>query len=113
MRLTDEQVNGMIEQCANFSNSKVQQQMSACLTELLELRETVAKLPKTADGVPVVPGMNLCAPNVDFDFGVLAVVDDPDEPDLNCRDVRGVEFGMDAGDCYSTKEAALAAQEPQ
>ena len=79
--------------------------------EIERLREIVDRLPKTADGVPVTPGMNLYAPNVDYDFGALAIVSDSDRPQIECRDVRGVEFGMCASLCYSTREAAEAEKE--
>jgi len=78
------------------------------VTDLLAI---VRKLPVTADGVVVVPGMNLYAANVDYDFGVLAVMDDPDNYEVKCRDTRGVEFSMSACDCYSTRAASEAARE--
>lgn len=68
-----------------------------------------AKLPRTADNVPVTLGMNLYAPNVDFDFGCLQMNADEDTSIL-CRDERGVEFSMYTFDCYSTREALEAAR---
>ena len=79
--------------------------------EIERLREIVDRLPKTADGVPITPWMNLYAPNVDYDFWALAIVSDSDRPQIECRDVRGVEFGMCASLCYSTREAAEAEKE--
>lgn len=70
-----------------------------------DLLAVVKRLPRTADGVPVVPGMNLYAPNVDYDFGVIAIVHDPDDPDLRCRDVQGVDFSMMASDCTAAEQA--------
>ena len=69
------------------------------------LQAVVDKLPKTADGVPVVPGMNLYSPIVDYNFGCLSLnADNPD--DIACRDERGVEFTLATCDVWSTREAA-------
>lgn len=95
--------NGIIRDLLTLLDSK---------QELLDEKDKVIdRLPKTADGVPVTPGMNLYAPNVDYDFGALAIVSDSDRPQIECRDVRGVEFGMCASLCYSTREAAEAEKE--
>lgn len=68
---------------------------------IAKLEAVMAKLPKTADGVPVVPGMILYGPN-QFDeiqehYTELEVNGDP----LHCQV---------CGNCYSTRAAAEAAQ---
>ena len=93
----------------------------AALEENESLRAIVAKLPQTADGVPVVPGMN-CATldgvNGDIvrdDVGVLAIICDGAEGEcrLTLRDLDGAEWDADVEDCYSTREAAQAAAEKE
>lgn len=76
------------------------------IEDLRAILELVEKLPVTANGVPISLGMNLYSPMADYDFGVLAIRCDPDDPELECRDVRGVEFRLHARDCYSTALAA-------
>jgi len=71
----------------------------------------VAKLPKTADGVPITPDMNLYSTIADYDFGCIAFRYEPDDFQIACRDVRGVDFELRAEQCYSTREAAEAAKE--
>ena len=85
--------------------------------EFVRLREIVDRLPKTADGVPVVQG--------DILFGVSEIdgrivrltADEPtlwtaieDLPDEGVSDERVWDFCVNA---YSTREAALAASEGQ
>lgn len=72
--------------------------------EIKRLRAIVDKLPKTADGVPVVPGDDLWSHYYNEVIGVkmpwLAV--GPNE------DGRG-QTGYDPARCFSTREAAIAA----
>lgn len=75
------------------------------------LLAVVERLPRTADGVPVVPGMNLYSRRVDYDFGCIAIRVEPESDEIECRDVRGVEFDLPARECYSTRAAAEAARE--
>lgn len=72
------------------------------------------KLPKTADGAPIVPGGNLYARLKVHDFPTAYTV-------VPCgfirmcelggvvRDVNGDEWDADYDECYSTEAAALAA----
>jgi hypothetical protein len=113
-RLTDEQVQMEIEFRERYGES-------ACADlhrELLELRAVVAKLPKTADGVPVVPGdkvhyaetgprgglyyQELIA-GTDEHAGRWWWDDDTNSMGREWEPVRLIAKG------YSTKEAAIAA----
>src|SRR5690554_6157274 len=82
------------------------------IAENTKLRAIVDKLPKTADGVPVVPGMALYPlhplPGVEDDHGIATIgVYDPATME---HLVHGYgEFRT--GACYSTREAAEAAKE--
>lgn len=71
-------------------------------TEIARLREIVDKLPKTADGVPVVPGMKV----------YYAIV----KEDLRVRDIYASRINSSSptrfscwSSIYSTREAAEAA----
>ena len=72
--------------------------------------EIIDKLPRTADGVPVVPGMTLWDPVwPDDPFGVQALL-------VFCPNARRSEWmcndgEVDAAQCYSTREAADAARD--
>lgn len=101
-------------------------QFAAAHKELAELSEVVGKLPKTADGVPVTPGMKVwhC---VDHNYGPKGT--DQKFPDVNGIDARmsrpyccgnkcwdhGCQSDPGSGtkrewsECYSTREAAQSA----
>ncbi len=79
------------------------------LTELTALRATVAKLPRTADGVAIVPGMEV---HHSFYGCVLNVVSVYQDEATVCGDKRYVVQGSDMLPCnelFSTRELALAA----
>lgn len=111
-RLTDEQVRRLWHKVMREGIGRGLQ-IDACLTELLELRAVVGKLPKTADGVPIMPGMKL--------WGSLRWNDEPGTATLRGTFSEGYsvlvpEWGMNVRpeiETWSTKEAALAAKEPQ
>ena len=67
--------------------------------------DLIAKLPKTADGVPVVPGMTLWDPVwIDRPFGVHGLqvfCPNASRSEWICNDGE-----IDPGQCYSTREAA-------
>lgn len=67
--------------------------------ELAKLREIVDKLPKTADGVPIVPGMPLFFWTDDRELYEEKASPNPLE-----------NWEQGPGDCYSTKAAALGAR---
>lgn len=94
------------------------------LAELRRLREIVERLPTTADGVPIALGMNLWLEGgmlTSEGVGVLSITDpDHRHPDdypvgerwcITVRDGCGDELTVWNGQCYSTREAALAARE--
>jgi len=66
--------------------------------ELARLRDVVDKLPKTADGVPVVPGMTLWCPSMEHGPRSQTTIIEP-------------EFRCELLSRYSTREAAEAAKE--
>jgi hypothetical protein len=78
---------------------------------LAEAEAIVAKLPKTADGVPITPGMEL--------WGSLGWNNEPAKATLRGTYAEGYsvgtpEWGMNVRpevECYSTREAAEAAKE--
>ena len=73
--------------------------------EIGRLRAIVDKLPKTANGVPVVPGMKLWDANVSLaPYGPIDVVMAGNDGDY----YQPHEWDWD--NCYSTKEAAEAAK---
>jgi hypothetical protein len=83
---------GLIQQAINSATADLR-------AENERLKEVVEKLPKTADGVPVVPGMTIydLRPSGCTPFFVSAVFE------------KASKHNMYA-DCYSTREAAEAAQ---
>jgi len=87
------------------------EQSGIAADEIERLEAIVAKLPETGDGVPIVPGMNLCVLRDGelHDAGVLAVLYDCHEMDVLVRCVAGVEWKSISEDCYSTRAAAQAA----
>jgi hypothetical protein len=83
--------------------------VSALEAENAKLRAIVAKLPKTADGVPVVPGMNLWE---------LSTHQYPMHTEQFIEEVVSISQPRGFGGspnafcrCYSTREAAEAAKE--
>jgi hypothetical protein len=87
-------------------------QLSRLRSDLAAARGVIERLPKTADGVPVVPGMNLWtatyrADNGPWACGVLAINHESHNAyELVVRDADGNEDEVEAGWCYSTREAA-------
>lgn len=78
--------------------------------EIEWLQAIVDKLLTTADGVPVLPGMNLWA--VDLDGGVYQWLVEVVSTDGRLRGVfHHVSNECDASRCYSTREAAEEAKE--
>jgi len=76
--------------------------------EIKRLQAIVDKLPKTSDGVPVVPGMMLWDPVwIDRSFAVHSL-------DVYCPEARRsewvVEGYVDVSQCFSTQAAAEAAK---
>jgi len=92
-----------IEQCPKHP-------LSEAKAEIERLQTIVDKLPKTADGVPVVPGMVLHDPIwIEDPFGVHQLL-------VFCPNARRSEWScndgeVDTSQCYSTREAAQAAKE--
>ena len=79
-------------------------QLTAAQARIAELEAVVAKLPKTADGVPVLPGMTF----FDIEPWVCNAIDDKGRAlrvNIATMQVRAVNYVCD---CYSTKEAAEA-----
>ena len=115
-RLTDEQVQMEIEFRERYGES-------ACADlhrELLELRAVVAKLPKTADGVPISIGDAVWLRG-DYKYpGYVEYILPDDEvavndmyawPNCNTSQINEWTRRVSAT-LYSTKEAALAARNP-
>jgi hypothetical protein len=85
--------------------ASAQLELATVQRERDELRAVVEKLPKTADGVAVVPGMVVYAihPMTDSYVAMMVYMDaDNDEWQNGNRN--------DFSECYSTKAAALAAK---
>ena len=85
------------------------ERVQAALDERDRLQAIVDRLPKTADGVPVVPGMQIW-PFFEIEDEQGAVVclcahDGPTGEMLVDGDT------MNVGKCYSTRDAAVAARE--
>lgn len=90
---------------------KINRVASIIAAEFAGMAETLAKLPRTADGVPIVPGMTvyLAWHNVPLGCRVFAIND--------CADSQGkldVRYGWedlpgDPAEYYSTREAASRA----
>ncbi len=90
------------------------------LARLAEAEAILAKLPKTADGVPIAMGMNLFAvvdvhphtglPGI-VECGFVAMICDGDFLGGTVREGDGEEYDVGFDDCYSTNAAALAAKE--
>lgn len=99
-------------------------QRDAALAEVERLRAIVDRLPKTADGVHVVPGDRVWHPQMagNWAFGLTVMANDEAgaEPDMWCACVC-TTIGPDnfvasvqdepVANCYSTPEAAKAARE--
>lgn len=73
---------------------------------IVEQRDIIYKLPKTADGVSVVPGMKLYSPEIG-ECKFESIVDESSYMYKAVGDPRGTWSQY----CYSTPEAAQAAQE--
>jgi predicted nuclease with TOPRIM domain len=89
---------------------EVQNEASACRSEavdnklkLLELQAIVDKLPKTADGVPVVPGMSLYVDGP-WEVQTALMLKGGSQPSRGDTWLR-----LSTGNYYSTREAAEAA----
>jgi len=84
-----------------------------------ELGAIVNQLPKTADGVPITPCMNIATVDgVNFggvirdDVGVLTIESvAPEECIITLRSIDGEEWHVRPDDLYSTIEAARAANQ--
>jgi hypothetical protein len=93
--------------------------LQECEAEVKRLQAIVDKLPKTADGVPVVPGMNCYFRShphgtTHKDAGVVCVTlsYDGDNYEAFLRDGNGDEWwAILPEEVYSTREAAQAAKE--
>ena len=75
--------------------------------EITRLREIVGKLPSTADGVPIVPGMKVYSAHtrtIDTEDGAFQVGRIGDCPGHSI-----VPLTKEAGPLYSTREAAALA----
>lgn len=91
------------------------------IKERNHLRQIVAKLPKTADGVPVVPGTNQNVWHI-AKHSRNGAIKGRAEESMNWKGWAATFFsdmeedgylpGREIRDCYSTREAALAASSP-
>jgi len=84
----------------------------ALAAELDRLSRIEAALPKTADGVTIVPGMEVWANIGDIEpwhCGVVSI-HVSEEYDLTVRDGDGEEDEANTDDCYSSREAAKKAR---
>lgn len=86
-------------QCALVSKELVKQ-IVADLNELRALREVVAKLPKTVDGVTIVPKMEVFTESSEIRVTDAAIIG---------TDQYGSPAVAKTIRCYSTREAAVAA----
>ena len=82
--------------------------------EIDRLQAIVDKLPVTANGVPVVPGMTLYEPLIKPCRGTIVLKEYPSADAVEKRGMvrrHGYERGWiaEASKCYSTREAANAA----
>ncbi len=93
--------------CPGFTATAVDQ----LLAEVNRLRAIVAKLPLTADGAPIVPGMKVYFNSAILDQGEYGVL--VDSVGLECVSVRtgGGECFMGFNSAYSTREAAEKARD--
>jgi len=86
-------------------------------TTISKLEKIIEKLPKTKDGVSIVPGMNLWTPNdiiavCPVRVGVVSISENNDTDDfeiLLVRDEEGKEWYEHADNCFSTSEAVFLA----
>lgn len=79
------------------------------MAEAIRLREIVSKLPLTADGVPIVPGIKVFASNVGCDMGVECIYKD----EVLCHGsglVQGSDM-FDPVELFSTRAAAEAGKD--
>ena len=94
----------------SFSAAEWQQNQDQILglkAEVNQLRSIVDKLPKTVDGVPVVPGMSLWLPGYKWsgEANCITVNDAADWPGASAENSCRIE------QCYSTREVAEAGGE--
>ena len=97
---------GDLEQCPECKGTGVNQ-WAATVGEIARLKAIVDKLPKTADGVPVVPDDVVFHTGQTIEAGAVAI--DPDGEWLVYPQHTDKPWAVK--DCYSTRAAAEAAQE--
>lgn len=111
---TEQAIAGLedVERFFEHINSSVgDQAISAAIAELLRLAKVEEALPKTRDGVPIVPGMKVYRPSV-------PIVEEHEVIHLSRYRLyferRGIPYSFTADlglGVYSTEAAALAATE--
>lgn len=92
---------------------ELRHQFTALLDRLEELERVVGKLPKTADGVPIVPGMKVwhwfeCPPGW-YEIEVVDVTADQCSCEINEGESSGWYDVRDADTLYSKEQAAMPA----
>ena len=88
----------------------VKKAMQAAAAEIKRLQAIVDKLPKTKDGVPVVPGEDVVwHPAIANEEGELSPLDVHASRCASWQEVPTVAFAV--SECYSTREDAEAAKE--
>lgn len=111
--MSDEELKRMI--AAKASGERLPScDVDALLAEVVRLREIVAKLPKTADGVEIVPGMKLYGVygrNVYDDLGPVRNVPMPTVTEFGHPMIPlGHQQTMRSNQLFSTRSAAEAAR---
>lgn len=117
--------DGLVEDVERMADEldRLTREVAELKRERDEYREIVEKLPKTADGVPVVPGDTVWFAADDSQFGkgphecevkpFWEWSSDQDQWEDSegvwCGMVEANGVGKSLGDCYSTREAAEAA----
>ncbi len=95
--------------------AKLRADLRAALARAERAEAIVAKLPFTADGVPIVPGMDYVFHPDYLDQPRNMWLDEEFNARLSnsfsCLKHPTEDRRIKAGDCYSTREAALAARE--
>lgn len=103
---------GVVECNADSRDWLIDRTMKWGAGEIERLQAKLDKLPKTADGVVVVPGMELRHPHDSCDKGDGWHIWIPqDVLDMALSGDDEISYGIPVSDCYSTREAALAAKE--
>ena len=103
-------------ECSSFEDEfqGFSESMQCLRNQLARLQAIVDKLPKTADGVPVVPGMRLYPLHpIDLeahieDYGTVTVALWDENSGVHL--IHGYD-SFRVGNCYSTKEAAEAGED--